>query len=144
MKYLKLIRYQNLLLIAFMQLILRYGFLKLQNVELALADWQFGLLVLATIFIAAGGYAINDIMDQETDSINRPNQVIVGRSISESMAYNLYFGFTIAGALIGFYLSNLIYRDNFFGIFIIERLFLVIQLFLFFFIFLNRGFVTFT
>ncbi|WP_439553756.1 geranylgeranylglycerol-phosphate geranylgeranyltransferase [Flavobacterium macrobrachii] len=126
MKYLKLIRFQNLLMIALMQCIIRYGFLKLQKVELALADWQFALLVLSTIFIAAGGYIINDIMDQETDSINRPNQVIVGRSISESMAYNLYFGFTIAGALIGFYLSNLIYRDNFFGIFIITSLLLYI------------------
>ena len=126
MKYLKLIRFQNLLMIALMQCIIRYGFLKLQKVELALADWQFALLVLATVFIAAGGYIINDIMDQETDSINRPNQVIVGRSISESMAYNLYFGFTIAGALIGFYLSNLIYRDNFFGIFIITSLLLYI------------------
>jgi 4-hydroxybenzoate polyprenyltransferase len=113
-------------MIALMQCIIRYGFLKLQKVELALADWQFALLVLSTIFIAAGGYIINDIMDQETDSINRPNQVIVGRSISESMAYNLYFGFTIAGALIGFYLSNLIYRDNFFGIFIITSLLLYI------------------
>ena len=126
MKYLKLIRFQNLLMIALMQCIIRYGFLKLQKVELALADWQFALLVLATVFIAAGGYIINDIMDQETDSINRPNQVIVGRSISESMAYNLYFGFTISGALIGFYLSNLIYRDNFFGIFIITSLLLYI------------------
>jgi 4-hydroxybenzoate polyprenyltransferase len=113
-------------MIALMQCIIRYGFLKLQKVELALADWQFALLVLSTVFIAAGGYIINDIMDQETDSINRPNQVIVGRSISESMAYNLYFGFTIAGALIGFYLSNLIYRDNFFGIFIITSLLLYI------------------
>lgn len=126
MKYLKLIRFQNLLMIALMQCIIRYGFLKLQKVELALADWQFALLVLSTVFIAAGGYIINDIMDQETDSINRPNQVIVGRSISESMAYNFYFGFTIAGALIGFYLSNLIYRDNFFGIFIITSLLLYI------------------
>lgn len=126
MKYLKLIRFQNLLMIALMQCIIRYGFLKLQKVELALADWQFALLVLSTVFIAAGGYIINDIMDQETDSINRPNQIIVGRSISESMAYNLYFGFTIAGALIGFYLSNLIYRDNFFGIFIITSLLLYI------------------
>ena len=126
MKYLKLIRFQNLLMIALMQCIIRYGFLKLQKVELALADWQFALLVLSTVFIAAGGYIINDIMDQETDSINRPNQVIVGKSISESMAYNLYFGFTIAGALIGFYLSNLIYRDNFFGIFIITSLLLYI------------------
>jgi len=124
MKYLKLIRYQNLLLIAFMQLILRYGFLKLQNVELALADWQFGLLVLATIFIAAGGYAINDIMDQETDNDNRPNSVIVGKSVTENMAYNCYFGFTIIGVLIGFYLSNLVMRNSFFGIFIISSVLL--------------------
>ena len=108
MKYLKLIRYQNLLMIAFMQCLFRYGFLKLQNVPLALADWQFALLVLATVFIAAGGYIINDIMDVETDNFNKPNKVIVGKSISESMAYNLYFGFTITGVLIGFLLSNLI------------------------------------
>jgi 4-hydroxybenzoate polyprenyltransferase len=126
MKYLKLIRFQNLLLIALMQYVIRYGFLKLQNVELALTDWQFALLVLATVCIAAGGYIINDIMDQETDSINKPEKVIVGKSISESMAYNLYFGFTITGAVLGFYLSNLIYRDNFFGIFIISALLLYI------------------
>jgi 4-hydroxybenzoate polyprenyltransferase len=126
MKYLKLIRFQNLVMIALMQCILRYGFLKLQKVELALADWQFALLVLATVCIAAGGYIINDIMDQETDTINKPQRVLVGKSITEGMAYNLYFGFTIAGVLIGFYLSNLIYRDNFFGIFIITSLLLYI------------------
>ncbi len=126
MKFLKLIRFQNLVMVAFMQIIFRYGFLKLQKVELALADWQFALLVLATVFIAAGGYIINDIMDQETDNENRPNKVIVGKSISESMAYNLYFGFTIAGSLIGYYLSSLIYRDNFFGIFIIISLLLYV------------------
>ena len=66
MKYLKLIRYQNLLLLAFMQLLFRYGFLKFQNnIVLSLSDWQYGLLVLATILIAAAGYIINDIFDQE-------------------------------------------------------------------------------
>jgi 4-hydroxybenzoate polyprenyltransferase len=49
MKYLKLIRYQNLLILAFMQLIFRYGFLKLQNIPLALTDWHL-LLVLSTVF----------------------------------------------------------------------------------------------
>jgi 4-hydroxybenzoate polyprenyltransferase len=52
MKYLKLIRYQNLLILAFMQLIFRYGFLKLQNIPLALTDWQYLLLVLSTVLIA--------------------------------------------------------------------------------------------
>ena len=61
MKYLKLIRYQNLLMLALMQLIFRYGFLELQNIPLDLVDWQYILLVLATVCIAAGGYIVNNI-----------------------------------------------------------------------------------
>lgn len=120
MKFLKLIRYQNLLLIALMQLVLRYGFLKQQNVPLTLSDWQYGLLVLATLLIAAAGYVINDIMDQETDQTNKPNKVIVGKTISEDLAYNLYFGLNIAGMLIGYYLADFVNKTSFFGVFIIS------------------------
>ncbi|TDD97490.1 geranylgeranylglycerol-phosphate geranylgeranyltransferase [Flavobacterium cellulosilyticum] len=119
MNYLKLIRYQNLLMLAFMQLVFRYGFLKLQNVSLALADWQFGLLVLATCCIAAGGYIINNIFDVETDKINKPEKVIIGKTISETLGYNLYIGFTIVGVAIGFYLSNVIEKPSFASTFII-------------------------
>ncbi|MDP3679981.1 MAG: geranylgeranylglycerol-phosphate geranylgeranyltransferase [Flavobacterium sp.] len=119
MKFLKLIRYQNLLMLAFMQLIFRYVFFKFQNIPLALADWQYGLLVLSTIFIAAGGYVINNIFDQNTDTINKPNNVIVGKTISETNAYNLYIGLTVTGVAIGFYLSNVIVKPGFASIFIL-------------------------
>jgi 4-hydroxybenzoate polyprenyltransferase len=119
MNYLKLIRYQNLLMLAFMQLIFRYGFLELQNIPLALTDWQYGLLVLATISIAAGGYIINNIFDVETDTQNKPDNVIVGKFISETKAYNLYIGFTVIGVAIGFYLSNVIDKPSFASIFIV-------------------------
>lgn len=119
MKYLKLIRYQNLLLLAFMQILFRYGFLKLQNIPLALADWQYGLLVLSTVLIAAAGYVINNIFDQETDLINKPNDVIVGKSISETAAYNIYVALNITGVAIGFYLSNVIMRPGFATVFIL-------------------------
>jgi 4-hydroxybenzoate polyprenyltransferase len=119
MKYLKLIRYQNLLMLALMQLIFRYGFLELQNIPLALTHWQFTLLVLATVCIAAGGYIINNIFDIETDSQNKPENVIVGKFISETKAYNLYIGFTVIGVSIGFYLSNIINKPSFASIFII-------------------------
>lgn len=118
MKYLKLIRFQNLLLLAFMQLIFRYGFLKLQNIETALAHWQYALLVLSTVLIAAGGYIINDIFDQDTDEENKPEKVIVGKSITETTAYYIYAGVTLVGVSIGFYLSNLIMRPGFASIFI--------------------------
>jgi 4-hydroxybenzoate polyprenyltransferase len=119
MNYLKLIRYQNLVMLALMQLIFRYGFLELQNISLALADWQYGLLVLATVCIAAGGYIINNILDVETDTENKPYNVIVGKFISETKAYNLYIGFTVIGVAIGFYLSNVINKPSFASIFII-------------------------
>lgn len=116
--FFKLIRIQNLIMLAFMQLIVRFGFLKLQNIPLALTNWQFVLLVLSTIFIAAGGYVINDIFDQETDNINKPNKVIVGKHISESTSYNIYVALSIIGVSIGFYLSNVIMRPGFATIFI--------------------------
>ena len=119
MNYLKLIRYQNLLMLALMQLVFRYGFLELQNIPLALADWQFYILVLATVCIAAGGYIINNIFDVETDTKNKPENVIVGKFISETKAYNLYIGFTVIGVAMGFYLSNVIDKPSLASIFII-------------------------
>lgn len=118
MSFLKLIRYQNLLLLAFMQLLFRYGFLNLQNITLALSDLQFGILVLATVSIAAAGYIINNIFDKETDYIN-DKQVIVGTSISEAMSYNLYIALNVLGVGCGFYLSNAIEKPGFTLLFII-------------------------
>ncbi|RXR28506.1 prenyltransferase [Flavobacterium piscinae] len=118
MIYLQLIRYKNLLLLALMQIIFRYGFLNQQDGYLALADWQYFLLVLSTVLLAAAGYVINDIFDQETDTINRPEKVIVGKAISESRAYNIYVGLNIIGVSIGFYLSNVIQKPSFATIFI--------------------------
>jgi 4-hydroxybenzoate polyprenyltransferase len=61
-----------------MQLIFRYGFLKLQNIPLALTDWQY-LLVLSTVLIAAA-YVIN-IFDQDTDLENKPNRVVIEKAL---------------------------------------------------------------
>lgn len=117
--FFKLIRYQNLLMLAFMQLLFRYGFLKLQKAPLSLADWQYCLLVLSTILIAAGGYVINNIFDQDTDNDNKPENVIVGRHLSEAAAYNIYAVLNIFGVGIGFYLSNVIERPGFAAVFIV-------------------------
>lgn len=118
MNFLNLIRYQNLLMLAFMQFIFRYGFLKLQKNDLALADWQYALLVLSTVLIAAAGYVINDIFDQATDLENKPDRVIVGKTISEATAYNSYAFLNVSGVAIGFYLANVIMRPNFAAIFV--------------------------
>ena len=102
-----------------MQLVFRYLFLAQSYVDLALTDFNYILLVIATVCIAAGGYVINNIMDQDTDEIAKPQNRVVGISISETVAYNWYIGLTIVGVGIGFYLSNVIYKPTFASMFIL-------------------------
>lgn len=106
-------------MLAFMQLLFRYAFLKQQEVPLALSDWQYGLLILSTVLLAAAGYVINNIYDVGTDSINKPNDVVVGKGITETAAYNIYIGLNISGVAIGFILSNIIMRPTFASLFIL-------------------------
>jgi 4-hydroxybenzoate polyprenyltransferase len=106
-------------MLAFMQVLFRYAFLKQQNIPLALADWQYALLVLSTVLLAAAGYVINNIYDVATDSINKPNDVVVGKGISETAAYNIYIGLNISGVALGFLLANIIMRPMFASLFIL-------------------------
>ena len=64
--------------------------------------WYITLLIaLATILIAAGGYVINDYFDVKIDRINRPDQVIVTRSISKPTAMRLSIALSSIGAVCG-------------------------------------------
>ena len=118
MKYLHLIGFKNLLFLVFMQLLFRYGFLKLNNVELALSDLQYFLLVFSTFLIAAGGTVINAIFSQSLTIIDAKTG-LSKQTVSENVAYNIYFGLNIAGVCIGYYLSNAIMRPSFLVFFIL-------------------------
>jgi 4-hydroxybenzoate polyprenyltransferase len=116
--FLKLIRWKNLLLIALIQVLIKYALFQPFNIDVTLNGFGFSLLVIATLCIAAAGNIINDIYDIDTDLINKPEKVIVGKSISEPKAFNLFLVLTIIGVCIGFYLSNLIDKTGFAAIFI--------------------------
>lgn len=109
-------------MIALVQLLIKYAlfepFLKNTELTITLNGFGFGLLVLSTLCIAAAGNIINDIYDIETDLVNRPSKVIVGKSMSEKTAYTLFISLNSVGVLIGFYLSNLVGRSGFFAIFV--------------------------
>lgn len=120
MKFLKLIRYQNLLIIALVQAVFHFGFLKQQKgLIVALNSVEFILLIIATVCIAAAGYIINNIADQETDAISKPEKVIVGKHISEKTAYNYYIAFNIVGVMLGFFIANVVFKESFAAIFIV-------------------------
>lgn len=119
MKFLQLIRYKNLLLIALMQLLIRFGYLEQIQIPLSLFYWQYTLLILSTVLIAAGGYVIKAIFDQESYQINNDTKVLIGTYISESAAYNLYAGLTITGVGCGFILANSVEHSNFAILFVL-------------------------
>ena len=119
MNHLHLIRYQNLIFIGLAQIFIKYGLFHPFKVDVALNSFEFALLVIATVCIAAGGNIINDIYDVEIDKINKPNKVIIGKSISERIAIRLYIILNVIGVGIGFYLSNIIGKPSFAALFIV-------------------------
>jgi 4-hydroxybenzoate polyprenyltransferase len=58
--------------------------------------------MLACVFVAAGGYVINDIFDIETDNINRPEKLILSKHISPKAAKIFYGILTLLGIISGF------------------------------------------
>lgn len=116
---LKLIRYQNLLFIIITQALIKYALFGSFGISITLSDFGFFLLCLSTVCIAAAGNIINDLHDMETDRINKPKKLILGKKISEKAGYTAYIALTVIGVGIGFYLSNLIGRPGFTAIFIV-------------------------
>ena len=118
--FLNLIRWQNLLIVILTMMLMRYAVLGpliskisviLQRgtgeevpmiIQSSLID--FILLVVATVFLTAGGYVINDYFDIKTDLINK-GKVIVGTRIPRRQAMMWHNLFNIAGVALGFYIS---------------------------------------
>jgi len=117
--YFKLIRPINILMIIYVQVIIKYVVFGKNEVIVAMNNFQFALLVLATVLIAAAGNVVNDIFDVNVDSINKPAKVIVWRVIPERAAYNFYIILNVLGVGIGFYLSNQLGRPGLAAIFIV-------------------------
>lgn len=104
MKYLSLIRFQNLLVMVLIQYLLRYSIMvPAYGKENVLGDLYFASLVLSMILIAAGGYVINDYFDIQTDTTNE--NVIVGRRIKRRIALILHALLSSSGVLLGFYIA---------------------------------------
>jgi 4-hydroxybenzoate polyprenyltransferase len=118
--FLKLIRWQNLLIIILTMILMRYavigpllskiGVILIKGtggevpMSLQLAWSDFLILVIATVCITAAGYVINDYFDIKTDLINK-GKVIVGTKIPRRQAMMWHNIFNIIGVSSGFYIS---------------------------------------
>lgn len=122
--FFKLIRFPNLLIMAFTQYMVRWFLLipimelKRHDLDYTLLDVQmsefdFFLLVLSTIMIGAAGYIINDYFDVRIDGVNRPDTNLVGKQIKRRVAMGAHMTINFIGAGLGIYLS---WKYNFFRV----------------------------
>jgi 4-hydroxybenzoate polyprenyltransferase len=108
--YMRLLRWKNLLMIAFSLAVVRYGIL-LHFLEESQALQQnthqvFILMSIATLLIAAAGYIINDYYDLKIDLLNKPSQMVLGRVMSTTRGIVLYIFLNFAGLTAGFFASH--------------------------------------
>lgn len=101
--FLKLIRLPNLLIIALTQYLIRI-FLDFSSFPaIHFPDFNFFLLSLSTVMIAAAGYIINDYFDIKADLINKPNEVIVGNTIKRRTAMAAHIVINVTAIALGSY-----------------------------------------
>lgn len=107
--YFKLVRLPILVLIAAMQYATRYfiiePMLSINGYGLIMTNIEFFYLVLSSVLIAAGGYAINDYFDVKIDRMNKPRIVVVDRLVKRRVAMAMHIALSAAGLLLASYLS---------------------------------------
>ena len=106
MKYLKLIRFQNLVVMVLIQYLIRFILIiPKYGKENVLSEFYFALLLFSILLIVAAGYTINDYFDIKVDSENKDENVIVGRTIKRRIALVIHFILTSVGLILGFYIT---------------------------------------
>ena len=106
---LRLTRFWNLVIIAISQYATAGLLVGLQS----LRDYRLFLLSSSTVLIAAAGYIINDYYDIKIDLINKPERVVIGKSITRRYAILFHTVLTFLGVGIGLFLNWKIGAVNF-------------------------------
>ncbi|TVZ51539.1 4-hydroxybenzoate polyprenyltransferase [Dokdonia sp. Hel_I_53] len=81
--------------------VLHISFNYLQRASGSIIHTDFIVLTLSTLFIAAGGYVINDFFDIKADRINKPDELYITKDISKSKALLFYCCLTFVGISLG-------------------------------------------
>ncbi len=89
--YLRLFRWPNLLLIVLTQTLLRYAVIHPGLSGKGLTHTGFFMLVMASVCVAAAGYAINDYYDIRIDRINKPGKMVLGNKLDRQDALLPFF-----------------------------------------------------
>ena len=116
--FFRLIRWKNLLLLIYMQILLKFSLFSSLEITTNLSVFQFVILLFSLILITAAGYVINDIFDLKSDLINKPQKVIVTTYFSVESSQHLYLIVNTLGIVLGIGLSLSIQKPTYSFIFI--------------------------
>src|SRR4029079_8310161 len=100
--FFKMVRLPNLFFIALTQVLFQCCiYLPLYKGNVPGYDTtRFVLLVLASLFIAAAGYVINDYFDINIDEINKPQKMVVDKVIHRRWAIAWHFILSFTGIIL--------------------------------------------
>lgn len=128
--YLKLIRWQTLLFLILTQFLVKYGIIaglvpdRIGFIETP--DPAFMLMVIATAFLAAAGFAINDYFDVKKDLMTHPDRVTVDVKVPRNKVILTHTIFNILGVSAGIAASWMAGKPIYSLIFILLSIFLFI------------------
>ena len=115
--YLTILRIPNLVIIVLLQAVIYYGFImpafEVNGINSLFKGLQFPLFVFVTLIITGSGYVINDILDFNADRINKPQKMIVGKSLSFENAWRYYFILLTIGLIFAFWIAFGIGRPHY-------------------------------
>lgn len=115
--FLRLIRFQNLIIVALTQLLVRLMLIGPKSEwKTILHDADLYLILFSTLLIAAAGYIINDYFDVKIDIVNKPQRVIIGRYLKRRMAIGTHQLFSILGVAFGLLVSYKVALINIFSV----------------------------
>lgn len=115
--FLKLVRVLNLIILVFTQYLLKIFIIdEISVFPQNILEPSIFFLSLSTILIAAAGYIVNDYYDVKIDTINKPNRVVIGRSLKRRTAMVANFTFNFFALALGFWLDWRIGIIHFFSI----------------------------
>lgn len=107
----RLTRFWNLTIIALAQFIAAV-FLFRQGVQAFTDIWLY-ILSASTILVAAAGYIINDYYDIKIDLINKPERVVIGKTITRRYAILFHTVISITGVALGLLINWKVGAINF-------------------------------
>jgi 4-hydroxybenzoate polyprenyltransferase len=109
--FFRLVRWPNLFFIALTECLFYYCII-VPSLPLSyyllphkLTPQLFPFIVAASVFIAAGGYIINDYFDINIDRVNKPAKMVIEKSIARRSAILLHLIITTIGVVLSFYVA---------------------------------------